>query len=131
MARFRPEANGSAGKAPDPVNVPAVRENIRLTAAETALRESGPHVSTLQLNEYHNTIIRLTVDSSTAGFVVLNDVWHPWWRATIDGEAADILKANVLFRAVAVPPGRHEIVFEFKPFAGAIAELGERLFDQQ
>ncbi len=128
---FDPRRTVLLEKAPDPVNVPAVRENIRLTAAETALRESGPHVSTLQLNEYHNTIIRLTVDSSTAGFVVLNDVWHPWWRATIDGEAADILKANVLFRAVAVPPGRHEIVFEFKPFAGAIAELGERLFDQQ
>jgi uncharacterized membrane protein YfhO len=59
---------------------------------------------------------------------VLNDVWHPWWTATVDGQPADILKANVLFRAVEVTPGRHRVRFEFKPVEGAIAELEERIF---
>ncbi len=55
--------------------------------------------------------------------MVLNDVWHPWWRASIDGKSAEILKANVLFRAVVVPPGRHVVRFTFHPFSGAVAEL--------
>ena len=55
--------------------------------------------------------------------MVLNDVWHPWWRASVDGQAAEILKANVLFRAVIVPPGKHIVRFSFHPFAGAFAEL--------
>ena len=50
--------------------------------------------------------------------------------ATVDGEAADILKANVLFRAVEVTPGRHRLRFEFRPLEGAIAELGERIFGE-
>ena len=55
--------------------------------------------------------------------LVLNDVWHPWWRARVGGKPADILKANVLFRAVVVPPGRQVVRFSFQPFAGALAQL--------
>jgi hypothetical protein len=55
--------------------------------------------------------------------VVLNDPWQPWWFASIDGQPAEILRANVLFRAVAVPPGRHIVRFEFRPLAGAWKEL--------
>lgn len=100
-------------------------------ALETGLREGGPHISAIQLSDYQNTTITINVDSSETGLVVLNDVWHPWWRAYVDGRPTDILKANVLFRAVAVPAGRHVVRFEFQPFAGALAELSERLFEPQ
>jgi uncharacterized membrane protein YfhO len=72
---------------------------------------------------YQNTDIEIEADSTDGGFVVLNDVWHPWWRATVDGTPVEILKANVLFRAVVVPAGRHVVRFTFHPFAGALAEL--------
>jgi hypothetical protein len=41
---------------------------------------------------------------------------------------ADILKANVLFRAVAVArgPGNHHVHFAFEPFRGAFDELLEK-----
>jgi hypothetical protein len=83
-----------------------------------------------RLTRYENTVVEISADSACGGYVVLNDVWHPWWRATIDGKPADILTANVLFRAVEVEPGRHHIRFEFEPVAGAIAELGERIFER-
>ena len=38
-------------------------------------------------------------------------------------KAAEILKADVIFRAVVCPRGRHEIRFTFHPFAGALAEV--------
>jgi hypothetical protein len=72
---------------------------------------------------YQNTDIEIEADSTDGGFVALNDVWHPWWRATVDGTPVEILKANVLFRAVVVPAGRHVVRFTFHPFAGALAEL--------
>lgn len=42
---------------------------------------------------------------------------------TVDGESSDILRANVIFRAVALRPGHHTVSFTFHPFAGALAEL--------
>jgi hypothetical protein len=72
---------------------------------------------------YHNTNIEIETDAPGGGFLVLNDVWHPWWRASVDGKPEEILKANVLFRAVVVPPGKHIVRFVFQPFSGAFAEL--------
>jgi hypothetical protein len=38
-----------------------------------------------------------------------------------------IHRANVMFRAVNVRAGKHLVRFEFTPFSGAIAEIGEKL----
>ncbi|MET0606341.1 MAG: hypothetical protein ABWZ80_07780, partial [Beijerinckiaceae bacterium] len=83
--------------------------------------------SQVTLARYHNTEVEISVDAAEAGFVVLNDIWHPWWRATVDGASTPILKANVLFRAVQVPAGKHVVRFSFTPIDGALQELGERL----
>jgi len=59
--------------------------------------------------------------------VVLNDVWHPWWFAEVDGTPVPLLRANGIFRAVAVPAGEHEVRFVFRPMAGTLNELAGRL----
>lgn len=40
---------------------------------------------------------------------------YPGWTATVDGDAVPIYRANRAFRAVQVPPGNHEITFEYRP----------------
>ena len=102
---------------------------------ETVLLEQEPPVAVrdgaarvdaqVKLVRYANTEVEIEVTTPRTGFVVLNDIWHPWWRAQIDGVDTEILKANVLFRAVQVPAGNHKIRFEFRPLEGAIAELRE------
>jgi hypothetical protein len=94
------------------------------TAAEIS---EVPLSSNVRIRHYENTIVEIDVEAASAGFVVLNDVWHPWWIAEVDGKPAVIHRANVMFRAVRVPVGRHVVRFEFTPFSGAIAELGDRL----
>ena len=89
------------------------------TMGAAALRRPGR----ARITSYRNTEVILEADSSDGGFLVLNDLWHPWWFAELDGRAADVLRANVLFRAVAVPPGRHTVRFTFRPLAGAWAQL--------
>ncbi len=79
------------------------------------------------LKTYENTVVEIDVDSPKPGFVVLNDVWHPWWFGTVDGKPAEVLRANVLFRAIQVPAGKHAIRFEFKPVQGAVKEFAARL----
>lgn len=73
--------------------------------------------------DYRNTEVQIDADSPDGGWLVLHDLWHPWWSADIDGTPTEILRANVLFRAIAVPPGRHKITFRFRPVAGALTFL--------
>jgi hypothetical protein len=80
-----------------------------------------------RLLRYANSEVIVAVEAPAGGIVLLNDVWQPWWRASVDGADAEILKANVIFRAVVCPPGRHVIRFSFHPFAGALAEIMGKL----
>ena len=95
----------------------------------TVLLEHQPAVSAprrqgrARIVSYRNTEVVLEADSPDGGFLVLNDLWHPWWLAEVDGKPAEILRANVLFRAVAVPPGRHTVRFVFRPIAATLARL--------
>jgi hypothetical protein len=90
--------------------------------AKAAPRATGQ----VRIVRYRNTEVVLEADSPDGGWVVLNDLWHPWWFATLDGQPAEMLRANVLFRAVAVPAGRHSIRFGFRPLAGAWAQITGR-----
>jgi len=76
---------------------------------------------------YANTEIDVEVDAPDRAFLVVNDAWHPWWRVEVDGRPADLLKANVLFRAVQIEPGLHHVHFEFDPLGGAWQELKAKL----
>jgi uncharacterized membrane protein YfhO len=60
---------------------------------------------------------RLETTSARAAVVVLADAYDPGWRASVDGEAAALLRANIAFRAVAVPAGRHVVELAYRPGA--------------
>lgn len=47
---------------------------------------------------------------------VFSEVYYPHgWEVEIDGEAADLLRADYVLRAVMLPKGTHEITFTFNP----------------
>lgn len=79
------------------------------------------------LRSYRNTEVVVHVRAERPGWVVLNDIWHPWWYAEVDGKPAPLLRANVLFRAVAAPAGEHEVRFTFRPVSGTLDEVAARL----
>lgn len=59
--------------------------------------------------------VTIHTTSACAGLLVLNQSWAPGWTATIDGRAAPVLRANYLARAVAMPPGEHEVRLVYAP----------------
>lgn len=78
------------------------------------------------LAAYHNTRVDVDVEAERPGWLVLNDVWHRWWRVSVDGRPADLARADAIFRAVHVEAGRHRVSFTFHPFAGAWADAKAR-----
>jgi hypothetical protein len=115
----------------DPTRTVLLEEAPAIEAAEASDQPpSGSKVgSKVAIRHYENTKVVVEVEAAQAGFVVLNDVWHPWWTVDVDGEDMPILRANVLFRAVYVPAGHHVLTFEFKPISSAVEEIGERLME--
>ncbi|MBD8897668.1 YfhO family protein [Rhodanobacter sp. DHG33] len=57
----------------------------------------------------------ITTRADSPGWIVLGDLDAPGWRASIDGKNVPIHRANVLFRAVCVPAGTHQLIFAFHP----------------
>ncbi|WP_289733406.1 hypothetical protein [Paramuribaculum intestinale] len=61
---------------------------------------------------------RLTYHARSAkgGVAVFSEVYFPWgWKATIDGQEAEIGRVNYLLRAMRIPAGSHTIEMRFDP----------------
>ena len=97
------------------------------SAAETALADIGA-ASGGAFEPYRpvplttRTANRLTldVDLDRPGILVLNEPFFPGWRAHDGARELPILRANVLFRALALSPGTHHLSLEFAPPAWRI-----------
>ncbi len=103
------------------------RRAVLLDRAPPPLPTGPAAQGSVAIASYGTTEVTLSVDAPRGGFVVLNDVWQPWWQVEIDGRPAPLLRANVLFRAAVAPPGRSTVRFVFRPFEGLWAEIGRRL----
>jgi hypothetical protein len=57
---------------------------------------------------------RGTVVLPAAGYLVQREAWYPGWRARVDGADTPVERANVLYRAVALPAGTHEVEVYFE-----------------
>jgi uncharacterized membrane protein YfhO len=57
----------------------------------------------------------LETSSKEPVIAMLSDSYYPGWEVTVDGKRTDLLIADGIFRAVAVPKGTHTIVFSFHP----------------
>ena len=55
--------------------------------------------------------------ASRQALLVLTEADYPGWRATVDGLSVPVIRADTVFRAVAVTAGTHEIRFEFAPWS--------------
>jgi hypothetical protein len=59
----------------------------------------------------------LTVHTNFAadGFLVISNRYDDDWRAKVDGEDAELLRANTILQAVQVPAGEHTVHLSFEP----------------
>jgi hypothetical protein len=66
---------------------------------------------------------QVTLRASGPGVLVLADAYYPGWEATVSGQSVPVLRANIMFRAVVLPPGEHEVQFTYVPRSLALGLL--------
>lgn len=64
---------------------------------------------------YEPNRIVLDVEAARGGLLFLSEVYYPAWRASVDGEPAEVLRVNTAFRGVVVPEGSHVVTLWYSP----------------
>ena len=59
--------------------------------------------------------VEIEVTMEGDGWLVLRDTFASGWRAQVDHQAVEIVRADYLFRAVRMPAGRHIVSFQYRP----------------
>jgi hypothetical protein len=81
------------------------------------LRAEAGFRGSSRILEFTPDRVRLEADLGAPGYVVLVDAYDPGWHATVDGQPAAALRANVAFRAVRVTAGHHVVEWRYRPAA--------------
>jgi uncharacterized membrane protein YfhO len=60
-------------------------------------------------------VVEISAAPAADALMIVSDLHYPGWGVTVDGEPAEMLRANYLMRAVALKAGPHTVRFEYKP----------------
>jgi hypothetical protein len=80
----------------------------------TARRQEAARVAAKQ---FGSAKIVLEVETPGPAMVSLSQAWYHNWKASVDGRAAALWRANEAFQAVEAPVGRHEITLVYRDMA--------------
>ncbi len=103
-----------------------ILEGAPESLTSNAVRAQAPP-GTLVVKKYGGDEVDVETSTTAQAFVVTSDAWSPAWRASVDGVETPIYRANILGRAVVVPPGEHKLVFRYVDLPvrrGALATAG-------
>lgn len=68
-----------------------------------------------RITQYRNQRVTIHASLNAPGVLVLADSYYPGWRAYVDGDEKEILRANLFFRGVFLPAGEHVVEFCYQP----------------
>ena len=94
-----------------------------LTPAENP---SGP-AGSVHVAGFTSNRAEFDVENQTASPLVMaySDSWSGHWEATVDGKRAEVLRSDLAYKAVVVPPGKTRVVFAYRD------RLAELVFTEQ
>lgn len=91
------------------------RAEAVMVGAAPGLEECGEEDTvTLQL-PYRANRVQIEAKMACRGLVALSDTYFPGWRATVDGERAEILEVYGALRGVVVERGAHRVEMAYRP----------------
>ena len=126
-----PEFNRTEEALIDQASLALLERREALTLAE----DVPPPLGRATIVSYQRDQVMVDVETERAGILVLHDIHYPGWEVRVDGAERPLLRANLLFRGVEVPAGRHRVTFDFRPLSldnlvAAAADLVNNSLDE-
>lgn len=74
---------------------------------------AGADSAFVEVEELGFNRITIKTFSPTPSILVLSEVYYPDWKATVDGNPVEMLRADFILRGVALNAGEHEVEFRY------------------
>lgn len=85
----------------------------REVAGQPQSSPAGNRQGQVRLLRYSPRTIEVEATTDSGGYLLINDYYHTAWRASINGTNIPILRANLVMRGIALPPGASRVVLQF------------------
>lgn len=125
---LNPSANGNAWFVHELVKtgdaISELNKTCSLNTATTAVVDTSEFqvdnitsdsTATIKLVEPDPRHLKYESQSSSDGLAIFSEIYYPGWKATIDGKAAEVIRADYILRALEIPAGNHAVEFTFEP----------------
>ena len=105
-------------------SIQVVNKDVRSTAVVESDTDAAPSVDECSSSsgdpaptvvDRSPNSIKIDVQTSCAGLLVLSDQYYPGWQASVNGEDAHIYATDVTLRGVEVPAGHSVVEFSYNP----------------
>ncbi len=90
-------------------------KTILLTKPPNEKIDTTSEDGNVQVVSYEPNTIFLNTDTPGNKLLFISDTFYPGWKAYIDQEQTEVLRANYAFRAVFIPKGKHVVKFIYQP----------------
>jgi hypothetical protein len=103
-----------------------IERDLPLEGIQTSAEED-----TVRSVERFQSRQRYQVSNAHTALLVLQGNHSPGWKAWVDGQETEILKANLSAKAVFLPAGTHEVILKYSPRSfhfGLVVSLGALIF---
>ena len=77
--------------------------------------EQEPGTAAISILRYDANRALFEVETDKAGYLLLSDIYHPHWRATVNGAETPILRADYALRAVPLAAGKQLVDMWYAP----------------
>lgn len=94
-----------------------IRQQVLLRGGNTEewVNNKTDVVNKVEITHYDFNKVNISVDSKSAGYLVLMDSVYPGWKVFVDNKPAKLLTADYIYRSVKLPSGKHKVTFVFDP----------------
>lgn len=88
--------------------------NTTLVVRKPVALSAGP-VGNNKIISYTPNSIKIESNAPVKRLLLINNIWHPDWKAFVDGRNVELLHTNILFQGVLLEPGYRLIELRFDP----------------